>query len=144
MTTAQFAHVTSYLLTWEQFAGDTFATEITTEDKDKCIALTVSGSGGCRMLDLSLDNRVGWLLPEGIAVWIKLCNANKVRNETSTIRCLGISVDRSRRRKVTTKLSQLIMPLFGRNQKQIGLRTFICGDPGTEFPRVYLRGAARI
>lgn len=42
MITAQFAHITSYLLTWEQFAGDTFATEITTEDKDKCIALAVS------------------------------------------------------------------------------------------------------
>lgn len=39
----QLAHVTSYLLTWEQFAGDTLATEITTEDKDKCIALDASG-----------------------------------------------------------------------------------------------------
>lgn len=42
MTTAQFAHITSYLLTREQFAGDTFAAEITTEDKDKCIALVVN------------------------------------------------------------------------------------------------------
>lgn len=39
----QLAHVTSYLLTWEQFAGDTLATEITTKDKDKCIALDASG-----------------------------------------------------------------------------------------------------
>lgn len=43
MTTPQLAHITSYLLTWEQFAGDTLAAEITTEDKDKCIALAASG-----------------------------------------------------------------------------------------------------
>lgn len=36
---ARGKHITSYFLTWEQFAGDAPAAEITTEDKDKCIAL---------------------------------------------------------------------------------------------------------
>jgi len=122
------------------------AAEITTRDKDKCIALAANRQRlrGMLRLDLSLDNRVGWLPRRKAAsagrrsAW--QCNASKVRGRVNNMMSGSFrrsSVSRGGHRWCRCNGIETVAGVgrahaAARDKSDCGLSS---GGPETEFPK---------